>query len=128
MNSAYTINRILLGLVMLGAGLSKLFIAGVSGVSGLLSGIVIFAWAPVFWALVLISFEILSGIAILANWKLEYSTIPPMVILIVASLFVHINWVNFAQTDISTLFIHLVAASNYLLWRNLAISGKNKKR
>ncbi|MCF7910519.1 DoxX family protein [Candidatus Pacearchaeota archaeon] len=127
MKTAYTINRILLGLVMLGAGFAKLFITGAAGVSGLLSGIMLFAWAPLFWAGVLITFEILSGIAILANWKLEYSTIPPIVILLVASFFVHLNWMNLAQTNISTLLIHLAVVSNYFVLWSKANLNKHKR-
>ena len=62
------INRILLGLLMLVPGLLKLFVVGPTGVSGMMSGISIFAWAPFFWAWLLILAEIISGAAILANY------------------------------------------------------------
>ncbi len=80
------INRIMLGLVMLVPGLLKLFVSGASGVSGMISGIALFSWAPMFWAWVLILSEILFGIAILAKYELKYTVIPPMIILLVAGL------------------------------------------
>ena len=59
---------ILLGLLMLVAGLNKLIIFKPEGVSGMLSGIFLFAWAPMFWAYVLILSEIIFGLLILFKW------------------------------------------------------------
>ena len=67
MKNLMTINRVLLGLLMLVAGLGKLLLVGPSGVSGMMSGIALFSWAPMFWAWVLIILEIGSGAAILAK-------------------------------------------------------------
>lgn len=103
-----TINRILLGLVMLVPGLLKLFVIGPSAVVGMLSGNVLFSWAPSFWAWVLILSEIVFGIAILARWKLEYTVWPPIVIMLVAAFTV--AWGNWP-----TFLMHLVIASNYWL-------------
>lgn len=111
------INRILLGLVMFISGLLKLFVMGPSAIVGMTQGIALFSWAPVFWAWILILSEVVFGIAILANWKLEYTVIPPMVILLVAAFTVY--WGNW-----SIALIHLVVVSNYAL-----IAGwKIKKR
>lgn len=102
------VNRILLGLLMLVPGLLKLFVMGPSAVVGMLSGIALFSWAATFWAWVLILSEIVFGIAILASWRLKYTVWPPVVIMLVAGLVV--NWGSW-----SSVILHLVAASNYLL-------------
>lgn len=99
------INRIVLGLVMLVPGLSKLFVSGSAGVSGMLSGLALFAWAPMFWAWVLILSEILFGIAILANYKLKYTVIPPVIILLVAAF-------AMAWGSWGSFFLHLAAVFN----------------
>lgn len=103
-----TINRVLLGLLTFIPGLLKLFVTGSSAITGMLQGIALFAWAPGFWAWVLILSEIVFGAAILANYKLKYTVIPPMVILLVAALTVNLGkW--------PSLIMHLVAISNYAL-------------
>ena len=104
--TAWTVNWVLLGLTMLIPGLLKLFVMKPSAVVGMLSGISLFAWAPMFWAWVLILSEIVFGAAILAKWKLKYTTIPPMIILIVAAFTVY--WGNWP-----TILIHLALASSY---------------
>lgn len=104
-------NRILLGLVMLVPGLMKLFVMGSTAVSEMLSGIVLFAWAPMFWAWVLILSEIVFGIAILASWKLEYAAWPPVIIMLVAAFFVAWgNWGSF--------LMHITIALNYLMLKH----------
>lgn len=109
------INRILLGLLMFVPGILKLFVFGPSGVTGMMSGIGLFAWAPAFWAWVLILSEILFGIAILAKWRLNWTTIPPAVIMIVAGLTVYAGSLN----SVPTLILHLAIASNYLVWAKM---------
>lgn len=106
-----TTNRILLGLVMLIPGLLKLFVMSPSAVVGMLSGIGLFAWAPSFWAWVLILSEIVFGIAILAKWKLEYSVWPPVVIMLVAAFTA--SWGNWP-----TFLMHITIASNYLMLKH----------
>jgi uncharacterized membrane protein YphA (DoxX/SURF4 family) len=103
-----TANRVLLGLVMLIPGLLKLFVMKPSAIVGMLSSIPLFAWAPGFWAWILILSEIVFGIAILASWKLEYSVWPPIVIMVVAAFTA--NWGNWP-----TILMHLTLASNYLM-------------
>ncbi len=118
-----TINRWLLGLLMLVPGLLKLFSTGVAGVTGMLSGIALFAWAPGFWAWILILSEIVFGIAILANYKLKYTVIPPMIILLVAAF--AFNWGRW-----SSFLLHLVAISGYSLiagWNVMKSKHKKKK-
>ena len=103
---AHNINWVLLGLVMLVAGLLKLFVMGVGTVEGMLAGFgfpmaIAFAW-------LLIIAEIASGVLVLAKWKLEYVTWVPVVILVVATFTAHWgNWVN--------MLVHLALASNYLV-------------
>jgi len=109
------INRILLGSLMLIPGLLKLFVMGPGAITGMMSGIAIFAWAPGFWAWILILSEIIFGVAILSNWKIEYTTIPPIIIIIVAAFTVNFNWVDLSQISWSSLLLHLTVASNYLM-------------
>ena len=67
--NAGTVNRVLLGLLMLVPGLLKIFIMKPAAVVGMLSG---FGFpVPTFFAWVLMLSEIVFGIAILANWKME---------------------------------------------------------
>ncbi len=103
------VNRILLGLLMLVPGILKLFVFKPSGVTGMLAGMGF--PLPMFFAWILILAEIGFGIAILANWKLEYTTWPPIVILVVATL-VTMDW---SSPQWSNLLLHLVAASNFWL-------------
>lgn len=100
-------NRILLGLLMLIPGLLKLFVMKPAAIEGMLSGIGF--PVPMFFAWVLILSEIVFGIAILANWKMEYSVWPPIVILLIAAFTVYWgNWPTFIS--------HIVICSNYLLY------------
>lgn len=112
-DTAMKVHWILLGLLMLIPGLLKLFAMGPSAVSGMMSGIVLFAWAPAFWAWVLIISEIVFGALILAKYKLQYTTIPPMIILAVATLFVSINWSALGSTSWPSVLLHLIAITGY---------------
>ena len=110
------INRILLGLLMLLAGLYKLFgPTGPAGVTGMLSGIFLFSWAAGFWAWVLIIGEIGSGIAILSNWKIKYTAIIPVIILSIAVLTMAIKWSAFFDTNWTNLIFHLIAINGFLI-------------
>jgi len=106
--SIVTANRIMLGLVMLIPGLLKLFVWKSASVVQMLSGITLFAWAPTFWAWVLILSEIVFGIAILANWKTEYTVWPPIVIMLVAAFTA--SWGQWPLV-----LMHIALASSYLL-------------
>lgn len=99
-------NRVLLGLVMLVPGLLKVFMMGPDAIVGMLTELGFPAAA--FFAWVLIIGEIASGIAILANWKLEYVVAIPVIILVVAAFTAHIG-------SIPNLILHIAAASNYVL-------------
>ena len=81
----------------------------------MMSGIALFAWAPMFWAWILIAAEILFGLAILASWKLEYTTIPPAIIILVAAFTVNFNWTDLMAVNWPSVLLHLVVISNYLL-------------
>jgi len=102
----WLINRILLGLLMLIPGLLKLFVSKPSGVVAMLSGIGF--PAATFFAWLLIIAEIVTGVLILANYKLKWSVIPPMIILLVAVISVY--WGKWP-----TFLLHIVAISNYWL-------------
>lgn len=102
------LNRIVLGLVMLIPGLSKLFITGSAGVSQMLSGIILFSWAPIFWAWILIISEVIFGVAILVNYKLKYTVIPPMIILVVAAF-------TFSLGSWGSFLLHLATVTNFAI-------------
>jgi len=106
--TAMQVNWILLGLVMLVPGLLKLFVMKPAAVVDMLSAMPFFGMAPMLWAWVLIISEILFGILILAKYQLKYTTIPPMIILLVAAFMVY--WGNWGN-----LLIHLTLVSNYWL-------------
>jgi len=113
-----TINIVLLGLLMLIPGLTKLFVYEISGVSSMLSGIFLFSWAPMFWAVILIAGEISSGLAFLARWKLKYVAYLPVIILGIAVLTSIINWASIGQTNWSNLIFHLIAIVDCLIIAN----------
>jgi len=105
-SAASKANWILLGLVLLIPGLLKLFVMKPAAISGMLSGIAVFAWAPGFWAWVLIIAEILAGAMILGKYKMHFAALAGGIILLVASLTVHWgNWPN--------VLVHLVVATNF---------------
>lgn len=112
-NTATKVNWILLGLLMLVPGLLKLIVSGPSAITSMISSIVLFAWAPLFWAWILILSEIIFGVLILAKWKLNYTTIPPIIILAVATLFLLIKWTSLTSTSWSSVLLHLVAITGY---------------
>ena len=102
-------NRVLLGAVMLVPGLLKLFVLKPATIQGMLSGLGFPIAGVLAWVLIIA--EILTGIAILAKFKLEWATIPPVVILVVAAFTFHMtpqaNWPN--------VIVHLALASNFVL-------------
>ncbi|MEK6915717.1 MAG: DoxX family protein [Nanoarchaeota archaeon] len=106
-----TVHRVLLGLLMLVPGLLKLFVMGPDAIVGMLSSIALFAWAPSFWAWVLIISEIVFGIAILASWRLKHTVWPPIVIMIVAAF--SINWGNWPS-----FIMHLIIVADYFMLGN----------
>lgn len=103
--NAVTVNRVLLGLLFLVAGLMKLFVIKPAGVEGMLSGLgfpvaIFFAW-------ILILVELLGGLSILANWKVKYASYLLLVVMVVAAFTAYLaNW--------SQMLFHLAVASN--LW------------
>ncbi len=115
------VNRILLGLLMLVPGIVKLTVFKPSGVTSMLSGMGF--PLPMFFAWILILAEIVFGIAILANWKLEYTAWPPIVILLVAVV-VTMNW---SSPQWSNILLHLVAASGYWMLGQGSSHGSQMK-
>ena len=103
-NIAIHINRIILGLTMSVAGFLKLFVFKPAGVVGMLTSLSF--PAPSFFAWVLILSEIIFGLAVLFNLKVEYTAFPLAIILIIAGLTFWGEW--------SGLLLHFAAASN--LW------------
>ncbi len=121
-NGLFAVNLILLSLLMLVSGFTKLFSSKISGVSAMLSNIALFSWAPMFWAVILIAGEIGSGLALLVRWKLRYTALIPVVVLTVAVLTTTIKWDNLGATNFGSLIFHLIALTNYLI-----VSVKYKK-
>lgn len=102
--TAWTINWLLLGLVMLIPGLLKLFVMKPAAIIGMLSGLGI--PAATFFAWVLIIGEIGSGALILAKWNLHKVVWIPMIVLLVATFTVHwANWTN--------MLVHLTLVANF---------------
>lgn len=121
MKHIYTINRILLGLVMLVPGLYKLYgmVTGNPFAVSMLSGLGF--PAPTFFAWILILSEIIFGVAILANYKLKYTVWPPIIILVVAAFTV---WL----TNVAQILVHLALASNFLVWGMSSKMDKKSKK
>jgi uncharacterized membrane protein YphA (DoxX/SURF4 family) len=102
--TAWKVNWVLLGLVMLIPGLLKLFVMKPAAIVGMLTGIGI--PAPTLFAWVLIIGEILSGVLILGRWKLEKVVYIPIIVLLVAAFTVHwANWTN--------MLVHFALAANF---------------
>jgi len=102
--TAWTVNWIFLGLVMLIPGLMKLFVMGPSAIVGMLSGLGI--PAPAFFAWVLIIGELLSGALILAKWNLHKVVYIPIIVLLVATFTA--NWGNWTN-----MLVHLTLVTNF---------------
>lgn len=101
------VNRILLGLLMLVPGILKLSVFKPSGVTGMLTNLgfplpSLFAW-------ILILVEIVTGLMILANWRMNIAAWPPIVILLIATVMT----TDWADPQIPTILLHLVAMSGY---------------
>lgn len=99
-------NKALLGLLMLVPGLMKLF--SLTSTAEMLSKITLFSSAPLFWTWILVMSEITFGFAILVDYKLKYSIIPPITILLLGILIVHIG-------NVSMILLNLVAITAYLM-------------
>lgn len=121
-NAWMTTNVVLLGLTMLIPGVLKLL--GSSGVVGMMSGNPLFSWAPTLWAWILIIAEIAIGIAILARYKADIAAYGAAIILLIATLTVHIKWGDLGAISWSNVLIHLTVVSNYVVF---AMSKKGKK-
>lgn len=103
---AKKVNWVLLALVVLVAGIIKLFVFGSAGVTKML-GDLGFPLAGVL-AWVLIAAELVSGILILARWKLEFVTWIPVIILVVAAFTQYLG-------DYVNMLIHFALASSYVM-------------
>lgn len=88
----HTAIRVIIGLMFILAGWSKLsgLLAG-SGPTGMLEGIAVFAWAPLFFAWVLTLTELVFGIFVFTGYKVKYTTWPLAFVLFVAWLTVVIG-------------------------------------
>ena len=111
---AELVNRILLALVLLVAGLTKLFIVKPSAVTEMLTGMSF--PVPVILAWILILSEIVFGIAILVKWNLKQTVIPAIIIFVIAA-FTFWTYGPGAQNgpNWGQVLIHLALASNYWL-------------
>jgi uncharacterized membrane protein YphA (DoxX/SURF4 family) len=117
------VNRILIGLMFFMAGIWKIFFIGIDNVAGMLGGIVLFAWAPIFWVWIFVFSEIVFGAAVIANWKTRYTVWPLIAIILVAGLFIGANWNPETYLDWAGLMFHLIVAVNLLI-----IGGYNRTK
>jgi len=97
-----TIFRLILGLMFLVAGISKL--SNPQGIIGMLSNAGFFA--PSFFGWLVILTEVLGGAVLLFGWKLKYAVWPLVIIMAVAIIMVSIP--NLAKNP-SGFFFHLLA-------------------
>ncbi len=104
---AKRVNWVLLALVMLVAGVLKVFVISPAGVTEMLAKFGFPAAGALAWLLIVA--EIGSGLLILARWKLEYVTWVPVVILVVAA-FTPAWWGQWVQ-----MLVHIALASNYVV-------------
>ncbi len=108
---------------MLVAGLLKIFVSGVNDITSLLSKNILFSWAPMFWAWVLIIGEVGSGLAIIGKWNLKYTAFIPVIILVIAVITVDIKWIALGQTDWVDIIFNLIAINGYIM-----LSSQNWKK
>jgi putative oxidoreductase len=106
---AVTITRVILGLVMLIPGLMKLFVMGSSAFAGMLAGLGF--PAATFFAWVVIISEIIFGLAIIANYKVRLTAIPPLIIVLVAAFTVHLS-----MATVPNFLSHLALASMFWVY------------
>ena len=97
------IHRILLGLLMLIPGITKIFLWIIRDSVEILSSFPF----PIFTTWFLIVFEIIIGILIISNWKLKLSIIPAIIILIVSAFTVHLD-------DPLRIFMHFIFIFDYI--------------
>lgn len=100
-------NRVLLALIFLIAGGSKLFIAGPGNVGTMLASLGIPLAA--FFAWVVPVAELLSGISLLTGYMMKYFAWLPVVIMVVAIITAY-------RTNPLQIAIHLLIASNAAYW------------
>ncbi len=104
--NAFLMQRIVLGLLVLVSGLMKLFVVKPANVAVFL-GSLGFPAANFFAWLLLLS-EIIFGAAILANYKLKYTVIPPIIIMIVAAFTTALG-----MDKIPLFIMHIAVAAGY---------------
>lgn len=97
--------RLFLGLLFFVAGVMKLFNA--EGIIGMLGGLGFPAAAFFGWVVILS--EVLCGAFLLLGWQLRYAVWPPVVILVVAILTVHLPAMTSGPMGVPNLLLHLVA-------------------
>jgi len=117
MNKAYiqTILRVLLGLLFVVPGIGKIMNpAGIIGMLGELG-----FPGPAFFGWVLILSEIVFGAALVIGYKVRWTVWPPIIILAVATITVHIPTLGTPMGPINVLF-HLVGIASLLV---IAASG-----
>lgn len=99
--------RIAVGLLMLIPGISKLM--NPSGIIGMLGGMGIPLATAMGWILILS--EILFGASLILGWQTKYTVWPPVVILTVATLMVHLPNIGEPMGAINVLF-HLLGIAS----------------
>ena len=97
--------------MLLLAGINKFM--DPSGITGMLGGLSLFAYAPAFWAWILLLSEIIFGAAVLLGWKVKYTAWPLIVALAIATVFFGIPGAIESENWTNVLF-HLISIS--ALW------------
>lgn len=116
------VNRIVLGLLMLVPGILKLFVFKPSGVTAMLEGLGFPAAALFAWILIIL--EIVTGLMILGNWRIDLAAWPPIIILLVATILT----TNWSDPQLSNILLHLVAITGYwMLGEDACKKSKNVK-
>ena len=123
-DTAQLLLRVTLGLLFIIPGVSKLM--DLSGITGMLGGLG-FPAAGLFAWILLLS-EIIFGITLVLGWKTQKTAWPLVLILVVATLLVHLKSVDFSNTmTVINVLWHLVGISALLsiIWTG---PGKYKLR
>ena len=107
---SHTAIRVLIGLMFALAGFNKLM--DPSGITGLLSGIAVFAWAPGFWAWVLLLSELVFGLLLLVGYKVKYTAWPLALVMLVAWLTVVVGGSGLFSNPS---FFHLVVVASLVM-------------
>lgn len=102
--------RVMLGVIFLMPGVMKLLDPGMP--ARMLAGLGFPAATA--WAWLLIAVEIVGGVLLLVGWKIKYAVWPLMVILLVATVLVHIPSVAQNPQNVMAVLFHVLGVAGLL--------------